>query len=68
MHLRSRKPLQDTLAATRLALPVAECGWQLAGNAEQHLRCARPARVLYEPQWLENTLRFASHAASRSPS
>src|SRR5205814_3707905 len=35
MHLRSRKPLQDMLTATRLNMPVAQCGWQLASNAEQ---------------------------------
>jgi error-prone DNA polymerase len=38
MHLRSRKPLQDTLTATRLKLPLSECGMQLQPNAEQHLR------------------------------
>src|SRR5687768_9060816 len=54
MHLRSRKPLQDTLAATRLNTPVAHCGWQLASNAEQHLRARGRLASLYEPQWLEN--------------
>ncbi|HKW83389.1 MAG TPA: PHP domain-containing protein, partial [Burkholderiaceae bacterium] len=38
MHARSRKPLQDTLYATRLKKPVGECGAQLAMNAEQYLR------------------------------
>ena len=32
MHLRSRKPLQDTLAATRIGKPVAECGFALEPN------------------------------------
>ena len=38
MHLRSRKPLQDTLTAIRLKTPLADCGFALAPNAEQHLR------------------------------
>ena len=63
MHLRSRKPLQDTLTATRLNTPVAQCGWQLAPNAEQHLRSRGRLASLYEPQWLENTLWLASQCA-----
>ena len=38
MHVRSRKPLQDTMTAIRAGKPVAQCGYQLAPNAEQHLR------------------------------
>ena len=38
MHLRSRKPVQDTLTAIRLKTPLADCGFALARNAEQHLR------------------------------
>ncbi|HEX6706561.1 MAG TPA: error-prone DNA polymerase [Albitalea sp.] len=63
MHLRSRKPLQDTLAATRLNTPVAQCGWQLASNAEQHLRSRGRLAALYEPAWLENTLQLASQCS-----
>ncbi|HJV63204.1 MAG TPA: error-prone DNA polymerase, partial [Albitalea sp.] len=63
MHLRSRKPLQDTLTATRLNTPVAQCGLQLASNAEQHLRSRGRLAALYEPQWLENTLLFASRCS-----
>ena len=59
MHLRSRKPLQDTLAATRLGKPVAECGFALEPNAEQHLRSRGRLAALYEPTWLENTMVFA---------
>ncbi len=59
MHVRSRKPLQDTLTATRLAQPVAQCGSQLASNAEQHLRSRGRLASLYEPEWLENTLVLA---------
>ena len=53
MHLRSRKPLQDTLTATRLSLPVAQCGLQLEANAEAHLRSRGRLSALYEPAWLE---------------
>jgi len=38
MHVRSRKPLQDVLTATRLGKPLADCGLQLESHGEQHLR------------------------------
>ena len=60
MHVRSRKPLQDTLTATRLKLTVAECGLQLEPNAEAHLRDRNRLGRLYEPEWLANTLAVAS--------
>jgi error-prone DNA polymerase len=60
MHLRSRKPLQDTLAAIRLKTPVADCGFALARNAEQHLRPRVRLARLYRPEWLKQTLRIAS--------
>jgi error-prone DNA polymerase len=59
MHVRSRKPLQDTLAATRLGLAVAECGFALEPNAEQHLRSRARLAALYEPAWLEQTMLLA---------
>ncbi len=59
MHLRSRKPLQDTLTATRLKLPLSECGLQLQPNAEQHLRSRGRLSALYQPEWLDNTLLLA---------
>ncbi len=59
MHLRSRKPLQDVLGATRLKLPVAECGLQLETNAERHMRSRMRLANLYEPEWLDNTLVLA---------
>ena len=59
MHVRSRKPLQDTLTATRLGLPVAECGLALEANAEQHLRSRGRLAALYEAEWLHNTLLLA---------
>jgi error-prone DNA polymerase len=38
MHVRSRKPLQDVLTATRLGKPLPECGLQLQDHGERHLR------------------------------
>ena len=59
MHLRSRKPLQDVLSATRLKLPVTECGLRLGSNAEQYLRGRARLANLYEREWLENSLTLA---------
>ena len=63
MHARSRKPLQDVLTATRLALPVAECGFALQPNAEAHLRPRARLATLYRPEWLETTLVLAGRCA-----
>ncbi|HOL38169.1 MAG TPA: hypothetical protein PLT38_10105, partial [Rubrivivax sp.] len=60
MHARSRKPLQDALTATRLARPLAECGFALEPNAEAHLRARARLAQLYRPEWLEATLRVAA--------
>ena len=59
MHVRSRKPLQDTLTATRLGTPLAQCGSQLEPNAEQHLRPLGRLQALYEPAWLAQTVALA---------
>lgn len=60
MHVRSRKPLQDTLTAIRLGKPIAACGYDLAPNAEQHLRARVRLANLYSPQALAETIRIAS--------
>src|SRR5450830_2032829 len=60
MHVRSRKPLQDTLSAIRLGKAVAECGYELAQNAEQHLRARLRLANIYPPAPLAETLRIAS--------
>ena len=60
MHVRSRKPLQDVLTAVRLGQPVAECGFALQPNAENHLRSRERLAQLYPAQWLANTLTVAS--------
>ncbi|MEF7616784.1 error-prone DNA polymerase [Aquincola sp. MAHUQ-54] len=59
MHVRSRKPLQDTLTAIRLKKPVAECGFALARNAEQHLRSRLRLAQLYRPEWLAQAVAIA---------
>ena len=59
MHLRSCKPLQDTLSAIRLGTPVAECGYALAPNAEQHLRSRLRLANLYPAPMLAQTLVIA---------
>jgi error-prone DNA polymerase len=63
MHVRSRKPLQDTLTATRLARPVADCGFALEPNAEQHLRSRGRLAALYQREWLENTMLLAARCS-----
>jgi error-prone DNA polymerase len=59
MHVRSRKPLHDTLTAVRLGKPVSECGYELGQNAEQHLRSRLRLANVYAPQALEETVRIA---------
>jgi error-prone DNA polymerase len=58
MHVRSRKPLQDTLTAIRVGKSVSECGYALAQNAEQHLRPRMQLANLYPPAALAETLRI----------
>jgi len=60
MHVRSRKPLQDTLTAIRLGRPLAECGYALQPNAEQHLRPRLRLAQLYPPALLQQTLDIAA--------
>ncbi|SEI21570.1 error-prone DNA polymerase [Paraburkholderia hospita] len=60
MHVRSRKPLQDTLTAIRLSRPVTECGFELTPNAEQHLRSRLRLANVYPADALAQTLNIAS--------
>ena len=55
MHVRSRKPLQDTLTAIRLGKPVAKCGLALQPNAEQHLHQRMRLAQIYAPELLKQT-------------
>jgi len=60
MHVRSRKPLQDTLTAIRLGKAVGDCGYDLAPNAEQHLRSRLRLANIFPAAALEESLRIAS--------
>lgn len=59
MHVRSRKPLQDTLTAIRLGKAIADCGYDLAPNAEQHLRSRLRLGNIYPASAIQETLRIA---------
>ena len=59
MHVRSCKPLQDTMTAIRHSVPVAQCGYRLASNAEQHLRSRVRLGNVYSRETLEETVRLA---------
>ncbi len=60
MHARSRRPLQDVLAALRLNTTVAEAGQALFANAERHLRSRLALARLYPPELLAETLKIAA--------
>jgi error-prone DNA polymerase len=59
MHVRDRRPLQDTLTAIRLRTPVAQCGHALFPNGERHLRPREVLGRLYPPELLAHTLVIA---------
>ena len=56
-----RRPLQDVLTAIRLNMPVAEAGFELAANAERHMKTAAEMARLFRhyPEAIAETLRFA---------
>ncbi|NIF56589.1 error-prone DNA polymerase [Burkholderia sp. Ax-1724] len=60
MHVRSRKPLQDTMTAIGLGTPLSACGHALEANAERHLRTRVRLGKLYPRETLEETLRIAA--------
>ncbi|RQU09440.1 error-prone DNA polymerase [Burkholderia cenocepacia] len=55
MHRRSCKALQDVMTAIRVGMPVAECGYALAPNAEQHLRWRKRIAELFSPNEMAET-------------
>ncbi len=59
MHSHTRKPLHDTLTAIRLGQPVAECGYALAPNADQHLRLRSRLASDYPPEALAEAVAIA---------
>jgi error-prone DNA polymerase len=60
MHVRSRKPLHDTMTAIRVGKSVNECGYSLAPNAEQHLRSRLRLANLYSETALGETITIVS--------
>jgi error-prone DNA polymerase len=60
MHVRSRRPLQDMLTATRLNTTVADARHALYPNAERHLRLRMRLAQLYPPALLAETVRIAA--------
>ena len=60
VHVRSRKPLQDVLTATRVGRPLTECGLDLQPNAERHLRTRLRLAQTYPADLLAETLNVAS--------
>ncbi|MEO8278787.1 MAG: PHP domain-containing protein, partial [Ideonella sp.] len=63
MHVRSRKPLQDVLTATRLKRTMADCGRELPANAEQHLRSRSRLAALHAEEWLANGVALAARCS-----
>ncbi|MDQ8022518.1 MAG: error-prone DNA polymerase [Moraxellaceae bacterium] len=59
MHVRSRRPLQDTLTAIRLHTTVFEAGHALFPNGERHLRTRLRLSRLYPPDLLAQSTRIA---------
>ncbi|UOB55192.1 error-prone DNA polymerase [Burkholderia pyrrocinia] len=55
MHRRSCKALQDVMTAIRVGMPVSECGYALAPNAEQHLRSRQRIGQLFSPEEIAET-------------
>ena len=60
MHARSRRPLQDVLAALRVNTTVAEAGAALFANGERHLRSRLALARLYPPELLEESVKVAA--------
>lgn len=60
MHVRSRKPLQDVLTATRVGRPLTECGLDLQANAERHLRSRLRLGAMYPADLLQETVNIAA--------
>ena len=63
MHLRARRPLQDTLTAIRLKTTVFAAGRLLFANGERHLRSRLRLARLYPPELLAETLAIAARCS-----
>ena len=60
MHVRSCKPVQDTMSAIRHRMPISKCGYRIASNAEAHLRSRLRLGNLYSTDALQETTRVAN--------
>ena len=60
MHVRSRRPLQDMLTATRLKTTIAQARHALYPNGERHLRWRVTLAKLYPDALMEETVRIAN--------
>ena len=59
MHVRERRPLQDTLTAIRHNAPLTQVLDRLFPNSERHLRRREHLAKLYPPELLSATLEIA---------
>jgi error-prone DNA polymerase len=59
MHIRERRPLQDTVTAIRLNKPVFDIFAQLYPNGERHLRSWQALQAIYPEELLAETLKVA---------
>src|SRR5690606_27298053 len=59
MHVRERRPLQDTLTAIRLNTRVDALGFAAHSNGERHLRPLEELARLYPQALLEETIAIA---------
>src|SRR5512139_2962086 len=60
MHLAERRPMQDTLTAIRLGVPVFDAGAALHPNGERHLRTPGDLAQLYPQPLLDETIVVAA--------
>jgi error-prone DNA polymerase len=59
MHARRRKRLHDVLTAVRVKTPLAQCGRELAPNAERYLRPLYRLARIYPTEFLMQTQAIA---------
>jgi len=63
MHVRSRKPLQDVMTATRIGQPLTECGKELDRSAERHLRSRLRLAQTFPAELLAETLNVVARCS-----
>ncbi len=59
MHVRKRRPLQDTLSAIRSGKILSEMGYAVHSNGERHLRTREQLSRIYPGALLKETVRIA---------